>query len=62
MRFPQRVFYGRPDWAERVRYLDWLYPRHTQRKPYNNLELSLLAASLDYPILRYLQEIDETIC
>lgn len=48
---PHRVFYGRPDWAERVRYLDWLYQRYTQRKAYDNLDL-LLAAALDYPLLR----------
>lgn len=35
---PQRVFYGRPDGADRCRYLDWLYNRYMKKSPYNDLE------------------------
>ncbi|MEB3826162.1 nucleoside 2-deoxyribosyltransferase domain-containing protein [Phormidium sp. CCY1219] len=41
---PQRVFYGRPDEAVSVRYLDWLYEKHTQKKPYHRLTPLLKAA------------------
>ncbi len=40
-----RVFYGRPDTAEKISYLDWLYERHTGRKPVNQLR-SLLAEAI----------------
>ncbi len=32
-----KVVYGRPDNAPETRYLDWLYQRHYQVKPYNAL-------------------------
>lgn len=32
-----KIIYGRPDNADRTRYLDWLYDLECKRKPYNNL-------------------------
>lgn len=34
----KKCIYGRPDWAERIRYLDWLYELEYNKKPFNNLE------------------------
>jgi len=31
------VLYGRPEWAEKKGYLDWLYKKVTNRTPYDNL-------------------------
>jgi hypothetical protein len=39
-----RVLYGRPDDAEKCRYLDWLYEKITRQKPLNNLRDLLIAA------------------
>lgn len=33
-----KVLYGRPDNAEKIKYLDWLYKLDYQEEPYNNLE------------------------
>jgi hypothetical protein len=33
-----RVFYGRPDDAEKCQYLDWFYRKHEWRPIYNNLK------------------------
>lgn len=33
-----RVYYGRPDTAEKCRYLDWLYRKYNKRPIYNDLE------------------------
>jgi len=32
-----KVVYGRPDDAEKIKYLDWLYQTETGKKPNNNL-------------------------
>ena len=32
-----KVIYGRPDDARKIRYLDWLYKKDTNKDPYNNL-------------------------
>ena len=32
-----KIIYGRPDWAEQVRYLDHLYKKYLNRTPYNEL-------------------------
>ncbi len=32
-----KLFYGRPDNADKIRYLDWMYHKITQRQPLNNL-------------------------
>lgn len=40
-----KCIYGRPENAERTRYLDWLYNLEYNKKPYNNLE-ELLHASI----------------
>jgi len=32
-----RIIYGRPDWADNVRYLDWLYKEETGDEPVNDL-------------------------
>lgn len=34
---PHKVIYGRPDWAKDCRYMDDLYYRKTNRRPYDNL-------------------------
>lgn len=33
-----KVIYGRPDYAKKVKYLDWLYELDYDKKPYHNLE------------------------
>ena len=43
---PDAVIYGRPDEAENIRYLDWFFERHTNRKPKTTLQDTLLKASL----------------
>lgn len=35
---PERVFYGRPDNAEKCKYLDWMHQRYLHKAPYNDLE------------------------
>ena len=37
-RYPKSIYYGRPDWAVKCDYLDWLYEKETSFKAYNNLE------------------------
>ena len=32
-----KVIYGRTDDARKIRYLDWLYKKDTNKEPYNNL-------------------------
>ena len=39
-----KVLYGRPDGAEKIKYLDWLYNVDTNLKPYNNIEELLVSA------------------
>ena len=41
---PQRVLYGRPDEADSIQYLDWLYEKQTNRPVINHLETLLVAA------------------
>ena len=41
-----KVIYGRPDDARKIRYLDWLYKKDTNKDPYNNLD-DLLRAAID---------------
>ena len=41
---PSKVFYGRPDDAEQVRYLDLLYNKSTNRNPFINLRDILIEA------------------
>ena len=33
-----KVIYGRPDDAEKIKYLDWLYELDYKEKPFNNLD------------------------
>lgn len=48
-RTPERVLYGRPDDAEFVRYLDFMYKRTTEKDPINNLpELLEIACQPKY--------------
>jgi len=42
----QKLFYGRPDDADNIRYLDWLYVKEVGRKPQNNVN-SLLHECLE---------------
>jgi hypothetical protein len=35
---PNKVLYGRPDWAEKCGYQDWLYNKITGKKPINDLK------------------------
>ena len=41
-----KILYGRPNNAEKIKYLDWLYKTDTNNEPYNNLE-ELLNASIE---------------
>jgi len=41
-----RIYYGRPDDAEKCRYLDWLYSKYNQRPIYNNLNALLKMSSI----------------
>lgn len=36
-----KVLFGRPDNAEKIKYLDWLYELDYQLKPFNDLETLL---------------------
>lgn len=36
-----KILYGRPDNAEKIKYLDWLYELDYQLKPFNDLETLL---------------------
>ena len=38
---PDSVIYGRPDWAEKCKYLDWFYETYSGRKPHITLEETL---------------------
>lgn len=38
---PKKVFYGRPDDAQSIRYLDWMYKKKTDRNPFCDLEQML---------------------
>jgi hypothetical protein len=40
-----RVFYGRPDWAEKKGYLDWLYRKVTGKEPITELTTLLQEAN-----------------
>lgn len=40
-----KVIYGRPDNASKIKYLDWLYELDYNQKPFNNLD-ELLKASI----------------
>ena len=33
-----KIIYGRPDNSRKNGYLDWLYEKDTNKKPYNNIE------------------------
>lgn len=46
----KRMIYGRPDWAEKCDYLDWLYTKITGCKPFNNLTGLLNHACLSLTI------------
>jgi len=37
-RNPMRMFYGRPDNAEKCKYLDWMYAHYQDKTPYNDLK------------------------
>ncbi len=41
---PHEVCYGRPDNADSIRYLDWLFNKVTKKKPENTLENTLVRA------------------
>ena len=46
-RNPVKMFYGRPDDAERVRYLDYMFKLETGKEVFNDLKC-LLSACVDY--------------
>lgn len=37
-RSPERLLYGRPNWAVHTRYLDWMYKTFVGREPHDNLD------------------------
>ena len=39
-----RIVYGRPDWAEKKGYLDWLYKKETGKSHHNTLKQTLVEA------------------
>lgn len=39
-----KVVYGRPDNAEKIKYLDWLYSLDYNKQPYSNLDELLIEA------------------
>ncbi len=41
-----KVLYGRPDEAKKIKYLDWLYKKDTNKEPYSNIE-DLLNGSVE---------------
>ncbi len=41
----KKVIYGRPDNAQKTKYLDWLYELDYNKKPFNNLEELLKEAT-----------------
>lgn len=42
-----KLLYGRPFWAEKIRYLDWLYRQVTNKNPTTSMEaISLTAVDL----------------
>ncbi len=43
-RSPERVVYGRPDDADRIRYLDWLYGKLAGRPPLRSLAAVMTTA------------------
>ncbi len=42
---PTSIIYGRPDDARKIRYLDWLYKKESDKKIFNTLE-----ATIDYAL------------
>ena len=38
----KKVIYGRPDYAKKIKYLDWLYELDYNKKPINDLEKLLI--------------------
>lgn len=58
-----KVVYGRPDSAEKIKYLDWLYELDYSNKPINNLQKLLELAvtktnetSLNKPLIKIMNE------
>jgi hypothetical protein len=49
---PTKVFYGRPEGSDQTRYLDQMFKKHTERKPYYYLSTCILAC------LKFLREND----
>ena len=43
-RSPERILYGRPAWAAKCDYLDWLFAHETGRKPFDDLGALLRTA------------------
>jgi hypothetical protein len=43
-RSPERIVYGRPSWAAKCDYLDWLYGHETGRKPFEEMGALLRVA------------------
>ena len=47
-----KVLYGRPEWAQKIGYLDWLYKEECKKDPFNNLiDLLTQAVKLSETIL-----------
>lgn len=47
-----KVIYGRPDNAEKIKYLDYLYEREYDKKPYNTLQ-ETIEASINFANERF---------
>lgn len=44
---PERVFYGRPESAEKCKYLDWLYHRYMDKEPHTDMQ-SMVKCIVDW--------------
>lgn len=44
---PQRIFYGRPENADKCKYLDWLYQKYMDKQPYDDLA-SMIKCVVDW--------------
>ncbi len=60
-----KIVYGRPDNARKIKYLDWLYDVDYMEKPYNNLDellkISILIANEQYELRQNTTSLDKLI-
>ena len=59
---PERCVYGRPDWAEKKGYLDWLFEKNTGKKPENDLKTTIIQAIELTKHFQMLRSIERRFC